>query len=447
MKWVVRGFLLVITLVFLMLAGATYMLVTFNPDDYKPQIAQAVTEATGRPFAINGEIKATLFPILGFTAEGVEMGNADGFGNDEFLKVGSIQAGVKVQPLFEKRIELTKITLMEPAINVIKLRNGKTNLEFKKNGDTKVETTDSTAPAMDLSVEEIEISKARVIYTDQEKGESWTIDPLNLTLPGFKPGTSTAIKIDMTMKRGDEMEVRIDAAAAMNAAPDAGTFTLSGVKADVNLKSPALARDMTVALRGDMALDNNSQTLEGKDIKLSWQGTDIASAVKITNFKSPKVTFSASAPSVDLDTLMGAFAKKEKAANDNKDLLPFAVIRSLTLDGTIQIDNFKMAGLVATDLKATLAAAGGQLKISPITGTFYEGALSSVVTIDARNDLPRLAATGTLENIQVGPIMAAKMGQDYVAGKAGFDFNLESRGRNLPALRSAAGGSFGFDFG
>ena len=446
MKWIVRGFLLLVVLVFLAVAGATYMLATFNPNDYKTQIATAVTNATGRPFAINGDIKASLFPVLGFTAQQVVMGSPAGFNDAEFVKVGSMQAGVKVRPLLEKKIELTRITLVEPAINIVKLANGKTNMEFTRTGDATVKTPGDT-PDMDLSVEEIEISRARVLYTDKAKGESWTIDPLNLNLPGFKPGSSTPVKIDMTMKRGDDMAVRVNATATMNAALGDGVFTLSGAKADIDIKSVALARNAAVKLRGDMILNNKTQTLEGKDIKITWDGTNISSAVKVTNFKEPRISFTAAAPSLDIDNLMGALAKKEKAANDNKDLLPFDLLRTLGIDGTITIETLKMAGLAANGVNATIAANGGQLKIAPVTARLYEGSLNAAVTVDARNNTPSLAVKGDLKDVQVGPILAAKMGSDYLTGKAGFKIDLQSRGRSMSALRSAAGGSFGFDFG
>lgn len=449
MKWIVRGFLLLITLAFIVLAAATYMLVTFDPNNYKTQIAEAVTESTGRPFAIEGDISATIFPVLGFTANNVRLGNPDGFGGGDFLTVGKLQAGVKVKPLFERKIELTKVTLVEPSINVIKLASGKSNADFPKAEAVEVEARGaSDVPPMDLSVEEIEITSAKVIYDDRAKGQKWVIDPLNLNLPGFKPGDSTPVKIDMTMKRGDDMTVRVNANATMKAAPTDGTFTLSGAQADIGLKAPALASDVNVSLRGDMNFDQKAGTLEGKNMKLSWQGTDITSEMTVKNLSAaPHVSFSATAPNVDIDALMAAFRKKDKAGNDESDLMPFDVIRTLGLDGTIRIDTLKVAGLVATDVNATLTADNGTLKIAPLTAAFYEGAFDSAITVDARNNTPVLSAAGGVQNVQVGPILEAKAGQDFLTGKAGFTFDLRGTGRTLKAVRSTSGGKFAFDFG
>ena len=449
MKWIVRAFLLLITLVFIVLAGATYMLVTFDPNNYKTQIAQAVSESTGRTFAIEGDISATVFPVLGFTANAVRLGNPDGFGGGDFLTVGKLQAGVKVEPLFQQKIELTKVTLVEPSINVIKLANGKSNADFPKGEEINVESGTATdMPPMDLSVEEIEVTNAKVTYDDRAKGEKWAIDPLNLNLPGFKPGDNTPVKIDMTMKRGDDMAVRVNANATMKAAPKDGTFTLTGAQADITLKSPALTSDVNVSLRGDMNLDQKAETLEGKNMKLSWQGTDITSEVTVKKFRSaPHVSFTASAPNVDIDALMAAFKKKDKAGNDESDLMPFDVIRNLGLDGTIKIDSLKVTGLAATGVYATLKADNGVLKIAPLTATLYEGAFDSSITVDARNNTPTLSAAGGVDNVQVGPILQAKAGQDFLTGKAGFKFDLRGTGRTLTAVRSSSGGSFGFDFG
>ena len=249
MKWIVRGFLVLITLAFLALAGATYMLVTFDPNDYKDRLVAAVTKATGRDFAIEGDIKATMFPVLGLDIAQIRMGNPDGFGGDDFLSVGKMQAGVKIAPLFEKRIELTKITLVEPSINVIKNADGKTNLEFPKAEKTAIAADEPGGAPMDFSIEQIEISNARAVYNDKAKGEMWTVHPLNMTVPGFKPGDSTQIKIDMAMSKGDGLAVTVKGGATMKAAPKDGTFTLSGAQADIGLQSPALSGPLTSGAR------------------------------------------------------------------------------------------------------------------------------------------------------------------------------------------------------
>lgn len=446
MKWIVRGFLLLITLAFVVLAGATYMLVTFDPNKYKTQIAQAVTESTGRPFSIDGDISATIFPVLGFTANNVKLGNPAGFGDGDFLSVGKIQAGVKVEPLFQNRIELTKVTLMQPSINVIKLANGKSNTEFANGEEVKVETTGDAAP-MELSFAEIEITGAKVAYDDRVTGQKWAIDPMNLNLPGFKPGDSTPVKIDLTMKR-DDMTVTLKAGATMKAAPQDGTFTLTGLQADMDLKAPMLANTTTVSLRGDMILNDKAETMEGKNMKLSWQGTDISSQITVKTYKSaPHITFSATAPSVDLDVLNAALVKQDKEKSAQKDLMPFDVLRTLNLTGDIKIDTLKVAGLNASGVTAQINAEKGVLKIAPVTASFYEGAFNSTITVDARKAMPFLTAAGSVTDVSVGPILQAKMGQDFLTGKAAFEFNLRGGGRTLNAIRSSSAGTFGFDFG
>src|SRR3569623_1690704 len=86
--WIVGGLLA------LLAAAALFIVLTFDPNKYKAEIAAAVSQATGRELTISGDIRLTLFPWLGVELGAMELSNAPGFGSEPFVSITS--AAVKV---------------------------------------------------------------------------------------------------------------------------------------------------------------------------------------------------------------------------------------------------------------------------------------------------------------------------------------------------------------
>jgi len=130
--------------IFLMIVGGFFALLAlvaiavsliFNPNDYKDDAARAAKEKTGRELEIKGDMKLTLYPWLGASISDVQLENAKGFGADPFLKVGQVNVGVKLMPLFKNRVEVAKIKVDGLTLNLEKKADGTNN--WQDLGDDK----------------------------------------------------------------------------------------------------------------------------------------------------------------------------------------------------------------------------------------------------------------------------------------------------------------------
>ncbi|HEY8191322.1 MAG TPA: AsmA family protein, partial [Alphaproteobacteria bacterium] len=440
MKWLVRGILALVVLVVLVVGAGAVMLATFDPNDYKDKMSDAVRTATGRELAFGGDIKAVFFPVLGFEAAGLTLGNPDGFTDKEFLSVQDVAAGVKIMPLLERRIELTTIKLTGPQITVIKKADGHTNLELPKRpeaGAAQAEKETPRAP-MAVSAEGVEITNAKITYKDLQTGKTTTISPLNLKMPGIAAGREVPVSLAMVISSAGG-ETKIAADGKMKPEPDSGKFTFTNLKSTIETAAGKLS------LNADIAIDTRAQKIAVDNLRAEGNGTSLTGRVAINGFESPDVTFDISSPSVDLDALMPKQPKS--AANDNKQLMPLDMLRKIKLDGNIAIGALKMSGLAMNDLKVTVKGDNGVITADPVTASLYDGALNTAVKIDARGATPAFSLTGALKNLQAGKLIEAKMGQDYVTGLANVDFDLNSRGNTMAALKGASGGRFAFNFG
>ncbi len=422
-----------VVLIVLVVGGAAVALLTIDPNSYKGQISSAVKEATGRDFSISGDINVLFYPVLGFNVAGLEMGSPAGF-SDGFVKASEAQAGVKLIPLLQRKIEITTIRLVEPQITIVKAADGKTNLEFPKKEDVaKAETR-----KLDISVDGIEVSKAKVTYIDKVTGKTTIIDALNLKMPGYAAGRDIDVSFDMVLNNpAPAKPMKLDVHATMKADPDKGRFSFRKLKSNVDLGG-AVATVMA-----DVDLNTKAQEIKVAGLEAIWQGTNLKGKADIKGFAKPSVTFDLSSPSVDLDALK----PKATGAPSNKPLLPVALLRTLTLDGQINIASLKAAGLDFTNLKTKISAQNGILKADPLTLNMYDGVLTSQLQIDARNATPAFILSGGLKDVEVGKFLTAKMGQDYLTGIANVNFDLNARGNSMNALNKSAGGPVVFDFG
>lgn len=440
MKALLKIVLGLVFLVVLLVGGAAALLLTVDPNAYKPQISSAVKDATGRDFAINGNINVMFYPVLGFKVAGLEMGNPAGFTEKEFIKAGEVQAGVKILPLIEKKIEVTTVSLIEPQITVIKKADGKNNLEMPKGDTAPASSASSGSGKLDITFEGIEIKKAKVTYIDKAAGKTTTINPLNLKIPSYASGREIEVAADMMIQNpAPAKPMSFDVSTTIKPDLDKGELTFRNLKAHVDLGGAKASATAGVVV------NTKSETITISNLETGWQGTNVKGNATVKGFKQPSVTFDMSSPSVDLDALLPK--DQGQAKDDDKALLPVEMLRTLTLDGKIAIGTLKASGLSMSDFKTKVSARDGVLKASPLTLNTYDGTLASDIQIDARNASPSFTLKGGLKSMEVGKLLTAKMGQDYLTGVANVTFDLNARGNSMNALNRSAGGQLQFDFG
>lgn len=92
-------------------------------DHYKPLIENALN----RKIELQG-IRLTIWPRIGARVVGFTVMDDPAFSTGSFASLSSLDIGVKLLPLFSKKVEIEEITLRDPLITVIKNKDGITNL-------------------------------------------------------------------------------------------------------------------------------------------------------------------------------------------------------------------------------------------------------------------------------------------------------------------------------
>jgi AsmA protein len=179
MKWIIRliGFVFVIILV----AGVS---LSFLPADRIAKLAaDQIRTATGRDVTISGDVSMTLWPVLGVSAGGLEVGNADWSDQGPMLTAENAAIGVDAMALLRGEIRITNIEATRPTIRLESRADGRASWVFTDaSGDAQIETevTPGRAPQA-VSIQRLAVTDATLIY-DAEGSDLVSYSGVDLTL-------------------------------------------------------------------------------------------------------------------------------------------------------------------------------------------------------------------------------------------------------------------------
>ncbi|MEM5311401.1 AsmA family protein [Paraburkholderia sp. JHI869] len=132
-----------VAVVVVLIAVLVVFILTFDWNHAKPYVNEKVTEAIGRPFAIEGDLKVgwqkppgetgwrAWVPWPRFSATQIEIANPDWTKSPHFATLDEIDFEVAVLPLLAHDIVIPAINLVNPSIDVERLVDGRNNWTFK----------------------------------------------------------------------------------------------------------------------------------------------------------------------------------------------------------------------------------------------------------------------------------------------------------------------------
>ncbi|MGZ8241540.1 MAG: AsmA family protein, partial [Methylobacter sp.] len=184
---------LLAALVLLIIIIVFGLIIFINPNSFKPEIAAAVKDKTGRELILESDLKLAIFPRLGLSTGKVALSNAPGFQDKAFATIEESHINVKLLPLLSKKIEVDHIVLKGLALNLAKNKQGANNWDDL----TVSEITQSTTPAPGLSKEtetgtqtaftigSISLENGRINWNNQQTGKHIEIKDFNLESDQF----------------------------------------------------------------------------------------------------------------------------------------------------------------------------------------------------------------------------------------------------------------------
>ncbi|MDD2914414.1 MAG: AsmA family protein [Gallionella sp.] len=352
-------------------AGGAYIAATFNPNDYKAAIIQAVKDSKQRDLHINGDIKLSFFPSIGATMGKVSLSE---FNSDkEFAAVEHARVSLALMPLLSKQMIVNEVAVSGLNATLVKYKNGPTNIDDLLGKDEK-KNDDSQPVKFDIA--SVSIEKTNLIYRDEGTGAQYAIRDLNLKTGRIANGAPSKIDLSFSVQAN---QPKLDISAQLKttltfdlekqryqlegldlqaggAALDISNLTLNaGGDASADLTTQEFsASKFTLHATGKKAKDNFEATLDAPALslakdkfsgdkltlnaKLDGASGNIAAALSLPGLEGNAQSFKSSAFTLDLD-----MKQPEQA---------FKVTLSSPLSGNFQARQFNLSNLTVA-VKAT----------------------------------------------------------------------------------------------
>jgi AsmA protein len=297
LKWV----LIAIGAVVLLFAGVlAFIAATFDPNQYKAQVADLVYEKTQRKLTIEGDIRLMLFPKIG-----VHLGRTrlSEFKSDkDFAGLDDMKVSLALIPLLSRQVVVDKITLVGLQASIVKHKDGRTNLDDLLSGGEKAPDARPAEPkpgtsAIKLEVDGIDIARAAVSYSDEATGAKYAISELNVKTGRIAPGVPTKFEMSAQIRANQpKMDAKLQVSATLTADTGKQVFTLAGLSVKVTGDAATITA-LDTELKADIEARTAQQHIRIAGLKLDAGGNMGKGSFKV-KAGSPAIEMAGSALSV-----------------------------------------------------------------------------------------------------------------------------------------------------
>ena len=167
-------------------------------DRYRDRIAALLSESVGRPVTLGG-IHLTILTGLGADIDRVVIHDLPEFQAEPLAAIQTAAVRVAFWPLLRRIVEVRRITLAAPELNIVTDAGGRLNLATLGTGPTTggaprppsaVPPNAPAAALAGLALAALDIDHGRITYTDRSTpaARAWNISDLHLELRGVALG-------------------------------------------------------------------------------------------------------------------------------------------------------------------------------------------------------------------------------------------------------------------
>jgi AsmA protein len=330
MKWIGRIFGVLLLLIVVVIVSLFFL-----PADRIARIAaEQIKAQTGRDVTITGDVAMTIWPVLGVSAGGIEVSNADWSRQGAMFTAQNAAIGIDAAGLLTGEIKITNIEAASPTIRLESRKDGRASWVFTNaTGEAQIATeTSPDRDAQAFSIQSLSVTDATLIY-DAEGSDLVSYSGVDLALDW--PERLGAADIVATLRPAGQ-DVNVTATVnsfagfiadqvqpfAATISTNGGTAALNGRgstagdvagKLDLNLSSTdAFLRSLglsgadlprglgqSIKMKTDMTLTSDRR-LSLREMTADLGGNQISGAADISLNGTPQINAQLSAGALDL---------------------------------------------------------------------------------------------------------------------------------------------------
>lgn len=272
-------------LVGLLAVAAIGLLLFFDPNDYRDEIAAEVEKATGRELAIEGDLSLSVFPWVAVEVGRTRLANAQGFGPEPFATFERAELSVRLLPLILRReLAVGTAALDSLVLNLEVAENGATNWDdLAAAGEEPAAPEDEEAGATRLDIAGVEVENATIHYSDAQAGSTYAVNGLSLNTGRIAGGTpfDFEAEFDFTANPG-ELGGHLALAGTATIDEELASFALENFEANGQLTGIAEQPAELALSAPAIAIDTNEERVAAGTVELTF--LDVRASAEIEPF-------------------------------------------------------------------------------------------------------------------------------------------------------------------
>jgi len=495
MRAVLKWTAIVVIALVVVVIGALLIIPNFiDVNRYKPELEKYVSDATGRPLSVGGDVSLSLFPWAGVSFSNLKLGNIPAFAEKDFLTVKSFDVRVKLLPLLFKQVEVDRLVVQEPRVFLVTNTDGRVSWDFgakpaevKPPARTEAPSAQGGLPIQSLKVGELSIQNGQLMLIDHKKGSQQEISKLNLALQDVSLERPVRFSFSASVnqkpvsaegrfgpagenlaKGAVPLEVKADAFGQLKlqikgsvenllAAPlasvtvEAAEFSPRKLLAEIGQAPPATTDPKVLerlALKAAVKADAKAVTVS--DGALSLDDSRLNFTVKATEFAKPNLAFDLNLDQINIDRYLPPKAQKPPAGASAPPAGPSAApapqktdytpLRQLVMNGTVKIGKLTVNNAKVEDVNLKITAKDGLLSLDPLSMKLYQGTAAGKTAVNVKGDSPVTNVQLDLDKVQVHPLLKDVANKDFLEGTAKAQIALSMTGEGPARIKQSLNG-------
>jgi AsmA protein len=187
-----------------LLAILTVLVVTVfvDPNRYRGQVERAVTDATGQPFKIVGDLEISWYPWLALTMGPARFGQPGAPGEPPLVAWQRARVGAKLIPLTQGELIVSRVRLEGAQFYLRRSADGRANwdeaIQSFKNRRAQAPKTPSNAPGPQIAG--FEIRDGGLVFADDSSGRRVRFSAWSLDVGEWKAGATFPVETSLTFR-------------------------------------------------------------------------------------------------------------------------------------------------------------------------------------------------------------------------------------------------------
>lgn len=447
------------------------------PKERIAKVASAeMSKALGREVLISGDIGLSVWPVLGVKTGPVQIAGPE-WDAAPLLKAEALSIGVGAAAALKREIEIRRVELVSPEINLITAKDGRVSWAFGESTEAAGATEGSTG-VTPFSLARATVTGGTVLIDDRRAGTREKLTgldvalsmpklagPATLKLSGLRGGAALSLEgtvgnaRDLIAGRLTPVTARFEAAGGsarfegrMSQALEAeGQMSLSisstsTFMQSLGLGAAELPRGMgqAIDMTGQVTFSGGEiVNLRGMTLKLDQNTLTGDADIRLGGAK-PQITAKLAAGALDFASLAaeGGSGGGESSAGWSKTTIDASGLAAVNAEVSLAVQSLDagMIKLGASSLGVSLDNSRLVLKLPKATG--YGGQISGEFVVNNRGGL---SVGGNLNILQadVKSLLVDLMGVERLSGKGDGFVKFLGSGRNLDAIMNSLSGNGG----